>query len=33
MKDFMSEINYKEEVKKCKIMEDVMGKNGLVSGL
>jgi transposase-like protein len=26
-------INYEEEVKKCKTMEDVMGKNGLVKRL
>jgi transposase-like protein len=27
------DINYKEEVKKCKTMEDVVGKNGLLQRL
>lgn len=27
------EINYKAEIKKCKTMEDVVGKNGLLQRL
>ncbi len=26
-------INYQEEIKKCKTMDDVMGKNGLMQKL
>lgn len=34
MKDFeIPDINYKEEVKKCKTMEDVVGRNGLLQRL
>lgn len=29
----LPDINYQEEIKKCKTMEDVVGKNGLMQKL